>query len=232
MPDLLPELQRRSSQEDLRHHSMSQAEHLAFLKRSLARARIQNIELESLRQQEERELAEAYAQRHQQQAEERRAERRRNLARLKAMAKPIDPPTLLVEQDPGASMLLQQRPSLRQRLRLVLTPRSPRMHSSSSRSLSPRKPPVFRTPRRPKKPPVEVPSALEPQMPRKELLRATQHQLLKSCGLVIYKQQMKDHFKRIVEAVEVDANASAGQQKSAMSNLARPVLSEDRSKRH
>eukprot|EP00913_Durusdinium_trenchii_P034523 g32297.t1 len=92
----------------------------------------------------------------------------------------------------------------------------------------------------------------------------------------------QDHFKRIVEAVEVDANASAGQQKipglqeleeerglwevsllyyeppyqvslvypcdsrhrtvpyratpnatrSAMSNLARPVLSEDRSKRH
>lgn len=224
---------------------MTEAERLAFLKRSLARARAQNAELEILRQQQERDLAEAYVQRRHQQADERREERRRNLSHLKAFCSvatlatcgwacaKVEPIPLMVEEDPKASSLLKQQPSLRQRLRLVLTPKVPDLtRPSSDRSLSPRKPAVPRTKRRPKQPAAEVPSAQDPQMPRKELLRATQHQLLKSCGLVIYKQDMKAHFKRIVEAVEVDQAASAGQQKTAMANLARPILSENRSRRH
>eukprot|EP00434_Breviolum_minutum_P025730 symbB.v1.2.022741.t1/scaffold2035.1/size91677/7 len=230
-PDGLPELlRRRSEEEDLLHESMTETERLAFLKRSLARARVQNAEMEILRQQQERELAEAYDQRRQQQAEKRREERRRNLSHLKACAKVVEPPPLLVDQDPEVSSMLKRRPSLRQRLRLVLTPQTSRPpQQSSDRLLSPRKPPVPRTPRRPKQPQAEVPSAQDPQMPRKELLRATQHQLLKTCGLVIYKQDMKAHFKRIVEAVEVEG-ASAGQQKTVMANLARPILSENRSR--
>lgn len=173
---------------------MTEAERLAFLKRSLARARAQNAEVEILRQQQERDLAEAYVQRRHQQADERREERRRNLSHLKACAK-VEPIPLMVEEDPKASSLLKQQPSLRQRLRLVLTPKVPDLtRPSSDRSLSPRKPAVPRTKRRPKQPAAEVPSAQDPQMPRKELLRATQHQLLKSCGLVIYKQDMKTWF--------------------------------------
>lgn len=232
LPDLLPELKRRRNSSQELHEDMTEAERLAFLKRSLARARAQNAELEILRQQQERDLAEAYVQRRHQQADERREERRRNLSHLKACAK-VEPIPLMVEEDPKASSLLKQQPSLRQRLRLVLTPKVPDLtRPSSDRSLSPRKPAVPRTKRKPKQPAAEVPSAQDPQMPRKELLRATQHQLLKSCGLVIYKQDMKAHFKRIVEAVEVDQAASAGQQKTAMANLARPILSENRSRRH
>ncbi|CAJ1353792.1 unnamed protein product [Effrenium voratum] len=206
---------------------MTEADHLAFMRRTLARNRVQSAQLEAQKRQQSQILAEEYRQRMEEQAAQRKEERQRTLAQLKARAQASSPTPepLEAEQDPEVSALLQRRPSLRQRLRVVPSVKS---LSKTSRSSSPRKPRVPPAPR-PKASQAkeaEVPSAQQPQMPRKEHLRATQHQLLKSCGVVIYKQQMKEHFKRIAEAVEVGYGASAGLQKSILSNLARPVLSE------
>ncbi|CAE7839622.1 CTSC [Symbiodinium sp. CCMP2592] len=214
--------------------SPKQAERLVFLRRSLARARIQSLELESQRAQQERALAEAYAQRRENQIAQRREERQARLRELQEKARPPPrSPELEVEKDPEISALLAQRPSLKKRLRPPLqnavlppcSPRSPRSphsaHSvSANSSPSPRKPAVPKPPpqRAAARMPEEAPSAQQPQMPRKEHLRATQHQLLKSCGVVVYKQQMKAHFRRILEAVEVGYGASAGHQKKPCSN--------------
>lgn len=228
-------------------HGMTEAERLVFLRRSLARARIQSLELESQRAQQERALAEAYAQRRENQIAQRREERQARLRELQEKARPPPrSPELEAEKDPEISALLAQRPSLKKRLRpplqsAVLSPCSPRSPRSPRSALagnsppaSPRKPAVPKPPpqRAAARMPEEAPSAQQPQMPRKEHLRATQHQLLKSCGVVVYKQQMKAHFRRILEAVEVGYGASAGHQKKILSNLARPVSTDAHQNRH
>ncbi|CAE7616565.1 CTSC [Symbiodinium natans] len=234
-------------------HGVTEAERLVFLRRSLARARLQGLELESQRLQHEKALAEAYVQRRENQIAQRREERQTRLRELQQKARPPPrSPELEAEKDPEVSALLAHRPSLKKRLRPPLqqsalssaaplsprspqSPRSPRSPlASSSASPSPRKPAVPKPPaqRAAARPPEEAPSAKQPQMPRKEHLRATQHQLLKSCGVVVYKQQMKAHFRRILEAVEVGYGASAGHQKKILSNLARPVSTDAHQHRH
>ncbi|CAE7353258.1 IPO5 [Symbiodinium pilosum] len=204
------------------------AERLAFLRRSLARARAQSQEHEAQRAQREKALAEAYAQRREQQIAQRREERQARLHELQQKARPPPrSPELEAEKDPEVSALLAQRPSLKRRLRPALQGvLSPRSAEASSPPSSPRKPAVPKPPpqRAAARPPEEAPSAQQPQMPRKEHLRATQHQLLNSCGVVLYKQQMKAHFRRILEAVEVGYGASAGHQKMLASKLSIQVL--------
>jgi len=187
--------------------------------------------------QRDRALAEAYAKRREDQIAERRDERQRRLRELQEKAANARRPVshqLAAEQDPEVSNLLAQRPSLKKRLRKPLQDvfSSPLPDAAFiTPPLSPRKPAVPKSPLGRKviaRPPEEVQSAQQSQMPRKEHLRATQHQLLKSCGVVVYKQQMKAHFRRILEAVEVGYGASAGHQKKILSNLARPISMETR----
>ncbi|CAE7596363.1 CTSC [Symbiodinium sp. CCMP2456] len=100
---------------------MTEAERLVFLRRSLARARIQSLELESQRAQQERALAEAYAQRRENQIAQRREERQARLRELQDLQDKARPPPrspeLEAEKDPEISALLAQRPSLKKRLR-------------------------------------------------------------------------------------------------------------------
>eukprot|EP00439_Symbiodinium_sp_Y106_P079125 s2821_g17.t2 len=139
-------------------HGMTEAERLVFLRRSLARARIQSLELESQRAQQERALAEAYAQRRENQIAQRREERQARLRELQEKARPPPrSPELEVEKDPEISALLAQRPSLKKRLRPPLqnavlppcsprSPRSPHSALSANSSPSPRKPAVPKPP--------------------------------------------------------------------------------------
>ena len=99
--------------------AFGEVEQLAALKRSIARARRRNRERLAQQQQLERELVEAYAERLGRQAQTRREERQGRLEQLSARARSLEPKALLVDQDPTASALLRQRPSLRQRLRYV-----------------------------------------------------------------------------------------------------------------
>jgi hypothetical protein len=65
--------------------------------------------------------------------------------------------------------------------------------------------------------------ALRSLMPRKELLRKQQQQLLKSTDVVFYKKQMKAHLNRILAAVELTFDGTAPKRwKAASQNLANP----------
>lgn len=75
------------------------------------------------------------------------------------------------------------------------------------------------------------PSASEPLrslMPRKELLRKQQQQLLKSTDVVFYKKQMKAHLNRILAAVELTFDGTAPKRwKAVTQNLANPEATMD-----
>jgi hypothetical protein len=70
--------------------------------------------------------------------------------------------------------------------------------------------------------------ALRSLMPRKELLRKQQQQLLKSTDVVFYKKQMKAHLNRILAAVELTFDGTAPKRwKAATQNLANPEATLD-----
>ncbi|CAE8681462.1 unnamed protein product [Polarella glacialis] len=110
----------------------------------------------------------------------------------------------------------------------VSTPRKPavprHLISPSSRPGS-QLPSVRLTPQSPAAPMPET-QASESLMPRKEVLRREQQALLKKTDVIIYKDQMKEHFQKILNAVEITVGQSAKEriQYMAGETLGKPKL--------
>lgn len=69
----------------------------------------------------------------------------------------------------------------------------------------------------------DLPNPNESLMPRKELLRKKQQALLKKTDVAFYRQHMRRHFDKILEAVELTFDSSTRQRQRVMVNLAKPV---------
>lgn len=69
----------------------------------------------------------------------------------------------------------------------------------------------------------EVPEPERSLMPRKDTLRKFQQQLLKKTDVSFYKNHMKRHFRRIVEATEVTFSDYNTRRQQANWNLAKPL---------
>jgi len=73
----------------------------------------------------------------------------------------------------------------------------------------------------------EVPEPDRSLMPRKEQLRKKQQALLKKTDVVFYRRHMKDHFRKILKAVELTFADAASAKQQAAWNLAKPTIQTD-----
>lgn len=75
----------------------------------------------------------------------------------------------------------------------------------------------------------QMPRPVQSLMPKKELLRKRQQEILRKTEIVHYRSHMRKHFQRILDAVELTYSDSSGSKaKDVHRNLAKPILKKQR----